>query len=58
MYILIQFHAPYGKGEDTYKCHRIAQAWQIAKLLRGAVERGRFVIAVRPHNPKEVTVGR
>jgi hypothetical protein len=28
-------------------CHRIAQAWDIAKLLRGAVERGRFVIGVR-----------
>jgi hypothetical protein len=27
-------------------CHRIAQAWEMAKLLRGAVERGRFVIAV------------
>jgi hypothetical protein len=27
-------------------CHRIAQAWEIAKLLRGAVERGRFVIGV------------
>jgi sphingomyelin phosphodiesterase 2 len=42
-----QFHAPYGKGEDTYMCHRIAQGWEIAKLMRGAVERGHFVIGVR-----------
>jgi sphingomyelin phosphodiesterase 2 len=56
--MLTQFHAPYGKGEDTYQCHRIAQAWQIAKLLRGAVERGRFVIAVRPCKPKDVIVVR
>jgi hypothetical protein len=28
-------------------CHRIAQAWEISKLIRGAVERGRFVIAVK-----------
>lgn len=27
-------------------CHRISQGWEIAKLIRGAVERGRFVISV------------
>lgn len=43
-----QFHAEYGKGVDTYMHHRIAQGWDLAKLLRGAAERGRFVIAVAP----------
>lgn len=28
-------------------CHRISQGWEIAKLMRGAVERGRVVIGVR-----------
>ena len=28
-------------------CHRISQGWEIAKLMRGAVERGHFVIGVR-----------
>jgi hypothetical protein len=28
-------------------CHRIAQGWEIAKHMRGAVERGRVVIGVR-----------
>jgi len=41
-----QFHAEYGKGADTYQCHRIAQGWEIAKHMRGAVERGHFVVGV------------
>jgi hypothetical protein len=37
-------------------CHRLVQAWEIAKLLRGAVERGRFVIGVRPLSRVQVIV--
>ncbi|KAK7226599.1 hypothetical protein V2G26_014602 [Clonostachys chloroleuca] len=34
-------HAPYEKGpRDTYVCHRTAQAWQMAKLVRSAVQTG------------------
>ena len=52
--LINQFHAPYGKGEDTYMCHRIAQGWEIAKLMRAAVERGNFVIGVRALSPSEI----
>ena len=40
-------HAPYEKGEDSYLCHRTAQAWQLSKLLRASVQRGHIPIAVR-----------
>ncbi|KAJ0121024.1 dnase i-like protein [Diaporthe amygdali] len=40
-------HAPYG---ESYRVHREAQAWQIAKLLRGAAERGHLVIAAGDFN--------
>lgn len=40
-------HAPYEKGEDSYLCHRTAQAWQLSKLLRGSVQKGHIPVAVR-----------
>ncbi|SPQ17849.1 f056e23d-6343-4c7b-ba98-35a98eb108b9 [Thermothielavioides terrestris] len=45
-------HAPYegGKPNDSYLCHRTAQSWEIAKLLRGAAERGHLVIAMGDFN--------
>ncbi|KAL2132014.1 hypothetical protein VTI74DRAFT_4298 [Chaetomium olivicolor] len=45
-------HAPYegGKPNDSYLCHRTAQSWEVAKLLRGAAERGHLVIAMGDFN--------
>ena len=44
-------HAPYeSEPNDSYLCHRTAQAWQIAKLMRGAAERGHLVIALGDFN--------
>jgi sphingomyelin phosphodiesterase 2 len=46
-----QLHAPYEQEpNDTYTCHRTAQAWEIAKLLRGAAERGHLALAVGDFN--------
>ncbi|BCR92726.1 inositol phosphosphingolipid phospholipase [Aspergillus chevalieri] len=44
-------HAPYEKEpHDSYICHRTAQAWEIAKLMRGAAERGHLVIGLGDFN--------
>ncbi|MCJ1383310.1 phospholipase C type enzyme [Xylographa soralifera] len=44
-------HAPYEKEpHDSYLCHRTAQAWEIAKLLRGAAERGHLVVGLGDFN--------
>lgn len=44
-------HAPYeSEPYDSYLCHRTAQAWEIAKLMRGAAERGHLVIALGDFN--------
>lgn len=44
-------HAPYEKEpNDSYICHRTAQAWEIAKLMRHAVERGHMVIGLGDFN--------
>lgn len=44
-------HAPYEKEpNDSYICHRTAQAWDIAKLMRGAAERGHLVIGLGDFN--------
>ncbi|KAA8907530.1 Endonuclease/exonuclease/phosphatase [Sphaerosporella brunnea] len=42
-------HAPY-EEKDTYLCHRTAQAWEIAKLLRGAVQKGHVAIGLGDFN--------
>ncbi|KAL8707531.1 MAG: hypothetical protein Q9220_007473 [cf. Caloplaca sp. 1 TL-2023] len=44
-------HAPYEKeSADSYMCHRTAQAWEIARLMRGAAERGHPVIGMGDFN--------
>ncbi|KAI9810335.1 MAG: phospholipase C type enzyme [Pycnora praestabilis] len=44
-------HAPYEREpNDSYICHRTAQAWEIAKLMRGAAERGHLVVALGDFN--------
>ncbi|KAK4144725.1 Endonuclease/exonuclease/phosphatase [Dichotomopilus funicola] len=45
-------HAPYegGKPNDSYLCHRTAQSWEMAKLLRGATERGHLTLAMGDFN--------
>ncbi|KAF2273943.1 DNase I-like protein [Westerdykella ornata] len=44
-------HAPYeAEPFDSYLCHRTAQAWEIAKLMRGAAERGHLVIGMGDFN--------
>lgn len=44
-------HAPYEQEpNDSYICHRTAQAWEIAKLMRGAAERGHLVVGLGDFN--------
>lgn len=50
-------HAAYGidanadaDAQDTYRVHREAQSWQLAKLLRAAAERGHLVVAAGDFN--------
>ncbi|KAL4867270.1 hypothetical protein BDV12DRAFT_209949 [Aspergillus spectabilis] len=44
-------HAPYeSEPHDSYLAHRTAQAWEIAKLMRGAAERGHLVIGLGDFN--------
>ncbi|PFH56557.1 hypothetical protein XA68_16330 [Ophiocordyceps unilateralis] len=45
-------HAPYQKHhrDDSYACHRVAQAWEISKLLRTATATGRLVVALGDFN--------
>ncbi|CAF9907160.1 MAG: phospholipase C type enzyme [Heterodermia speciosa] len=44
-------HAPYEREpNDSYLCHRTAQAWEVAKLMRGAAEKGRAVIGLGDFN--------
>ncbi|KAJ9649060.1 phospholipase C type enzyme [Coniosporium tulheliwenetii] len=46
-----QLHAPYEREpNDSYLCHRTAQAWEMAKLLRHAAERGHLVISLGDFN--------
>ncbi|KAJ5720798.1 Endonuclease/exonuclease/phosphatase [Penicillium malachiteum] len=44
-------HAPYEREpNDSYLCHRTAQAWEISRLMRGAAERGHLVIGLGDFN--------
>ena len=44
-------HAPYEREpNDSYICHRTAQAWEIAKLMRGATQRGSLVVGLGDFN--------
>jgi sphingomyelin phosphodiesterase 2 len=48
---LLKLHAPYEKEpNDSYICHRTAQAWEIAKFMRGAAERGHLVLGLGDFN--------
>ncbi|KAK9479370.1 Endonuclease/exonuclease/phosphatase [Lipomyces japonicus] len=49
-------HAPYGPGDASYVCHRTSQAWQLARQIRAAVERGHLVVAVGDFNSKPESV--
>ncbi|KAA8917410.1 hypothetical protein TRICI_000433 [Trichomonascus ciferrii] len=39
-------HAPYGKGDAAYTCHRTEQAWEMARMARRAIDCGHFVLAM------------
>ncbi|KAK6382825.1 phospholipase C type enzyme [Exophiala oligosperma] len=44
-------HAPYEREpNDSYICHRTAQAWEIAKLMRAASDRGSLVLGMGDFN--------
>lgn len=44
-------HAPYEKEpNDSYICHRTAQAWEIAKLMKDARARGSLVVGLGDFN--------
>lgn len=44
-------HAPYEKEpNDSYICHRTAQAWEIARLMRDARDRGSLVVGLGDFN--------
>lgn len=44
-------HAPYEREpNDSYICHRTAQAWEIAKLMASAAERGELVVGLGDFN--------
>jgi sphingomyelin phosphodiesterase 2 len=44
-------HAPYEREpNDSYICHRTAQAWEIAKLMRAATDRGSLVLGLGDFN--------
>lgn len=44
-------HAPYERAaDDSYLCHRTAQAWEIARLMRHAAERGHVVLGLGDFN--------
>lgn len=44
-------HAPYSSDHgDSYRVHREAQTWTLAKMLRGAAERGHLVVAAGDFN--------
>ncbi|EOO02464.1 putative inositol phosphosphingolipids phospholipase c protein [Phaeoacremonium minimum UCRPA7] len=50
-------HAPYEKEpNDSYVVHRTAQAWEMAKLIRGAAERGHLVLAAGDFNMKPLSL--
>jgi sphingomyelin phosphodiesterase 2 len=40
-------YAPGGEGEGLDGAHRVAQAWELARLVNEKAERGRHVVVVR-----------
>lgn len=49
-------HAPY-EQDDSYLCHRTAQAWEIARLMRLAAERGHMVLGLGDFNMVPLSLG-
>ncbi|KAK2023425.1 endonuclease/Exonuclease/phosphatase [Colletotrichum zoysiae] len=51
-------HAPYTENRpgDTYLAHRLAQSWEMAKLLRGAAERGHLALAMGDFNMRPLSL--
>ena len=44
-------HAPYEREpNDSYICHRTAQAWEMAKLMKDAADRGSVVVGLGDFN--------
>ena len=44
-------HAPYEREpNDSYLCHRTAQAWEIARLMSDAVEKGHYALGLGDFN--------
>ncbi|EMC95862.1 hypothetical protein BAUCODRAFT_506706 [Baudoinia panamericana UAMH 10762] len=51
-------HAPYASDRgDSYACHRVAQAWEIAKLMRHAADRGHLVVGLGDFNLEPESMG-
>ncbi|KAK0830737.1 phospholipase C type enzyme [Friedmanniomyces endolithicus] len=52
-------HAPYAEagGGDSYACHRVAQAWEVARLMRWAGERGHGVVGLGDFNSEPGGLG-
>ncbi|GKT48331.1 inositol phosphosphingolipids phospholipase C [Colletotrichum spaethianum] len=51
-------HAPYTENQpnDSYLAHRLAQSWEMSKLLRGASERGHLVLAMGDFNMRPLSL--
>lgn len=42
-------YAPGGEGESVDGAHRVAQAWELARIVQEKAERGRHVLLVRSY---------
>lgn len=52
-----QTHPKYEHGARcSYTAHRLSQAWELAKLLRGAAARGHLVLALGDFNTEPMTL--
>lgn len=47
-------YAPGGEGDNLEGAHRLAQAWELIKIVEEKIERGRHVILVRAHTPSSL----
>ncbi|KAI8266890.1 Inositol phosphosphingolipids phospholipase C [Colletotrichum sp. SAR 10_98] len=51
-------HSPYTENQpgDSYLAHRLAQAWEMSKLCRGAAEKGHLVLAMGDFNMRPLSL--
>ncbi|KXH37541.1 endonuclease/Exonuclease/phosphatase [Colletotrichum simmondsii] len=51
-------HAPYTENQpgDTYLAHRLAQSWEMSKLLRAATQRGDLALAMGDFNMRPLSL--